>query len=45
MTVAVLAGLVAAGDLDPASIHDAIERFGVDPEAVNPVDYESGPLG
>ena len=43
VTIAVLAGLVAAGELDTAVIGDAIQRFGVDPEATNPVDYECGP--
>lgn len=44
ITVAVLSGLVANGEIDPSAVDDAIERFGVDPEAVNPVNYECGPL-
>ena len=42
--MAVLSGLAAGGEIDPSAVGDAIERFGVDPEAVNPVDYECGPL-
>ena len=44
VTVAVLAGLAAAGEIDASAVEDAIDRLGVDPEAVNPVDYECGPL-
>ena len=44
VTVAVLANLVAGGEMDASAVDDAIERFGVDPEAVNPLDYECGPL-
>ena len=44
VTVAVLAGLVAGGEVDASAVDDAIERFGVNPEAVNPLDYECGPL-
>jgi len=44
ITVAVLSGLLAGGEIDASAVDDAIERFGVDPEAVNPVNYECGPL-
>ena len=44
VTVAVLAGLAATGQIDASAVDDAIDRFGVDPEAVNPVGYECGPL-
>jgi len=44
ITVAVLSGLVAGGEIDASAVDDAIERFGVDPEAPNPVNYECGAL-
>jgi pyruvate dehydrogenase E1 component len=36
VTVAVLASLAAAGSLEPAVVHDAITRFGIDPETASP---------
>ena len=37
VVVAVLAGLAAQGDLKPEVVTDAISRYGIDPEALNPV--------
>jgi pyruvate dehydrogenase E1 component len=37
VVVAVLAGLAAHGDLKPEVVADAIARYGIDAEAVNPV--------
>jgi pyruvate dehydrogenase E1 component len=37
VVVAVLAGLAAQGELKPEVVGDAIARYGIDPEAVNPV--------
>ncbi|HEY7704398.1 MAG TPA: pyruvate dehydrogenase (acetyl-transferring), homodimeric type [Acidimicrobiia bacterium] len=36
VTVAVLASLAAAGSLEPAVVHDAITRYGIDPETAPP---------
>ena len=44
VVVAVLAGLVATGEMDASVVDDAIGRYGVDADAANPVNYECGPL-
>jgi pyruvate dehydrogenase E1 component len=36
VTVAVLASLAGAGSLEPAVVHDAITRYGIDPETAPP---------
>jgi pyruvate dehydrogenase E1 component len=36
VVVATLAALAAAGEIKPEAVKDAIERYGVDPEAVDP---------
>ena len=45
VTVAVLAGLAARGEIDASEVGDAIGRFGLDAEAPNPATCEAGPLG
>ena len=40
VVIAVLAGLAAEGSLPAAAVADAIGRYGVDPEAVNPLYWE-----
>jgi pyruvate dehydrogenase E1 component len=40
VTVAVLAELAAAGTIDPSVVRDAIARYGVDPESLDPADAD-----
>ena len=37
LVVAVLTGLLATNEVDAATVHDAITRYGIDPDAVNPL--------
>jgi pyruvate dehydrogenase E1 component len=43
VVVAVLAELAATGAIDPAAVQDAIARYGVDPDCVNPADPDPLP--
>jgi pyruvate dehydrogenase E1 component len=36
IVMAALSGLVRAGRMKPAAVSDAIDRYGIDPEAVDP---------
>jgi pyruvate dehydrogenase E1 component len=36
IVTATLAGLAASGDVKPEVVHDAVKRYGIDPEAIDP---------
>jgi pyruvate dehydrogenase E1 component len=43
VVIAVLAELAAAGEVDPSVVRSAIERYGVDPEAIDPANSDNQP--
>ena len=42
VAVAVLAGLAQQGEVKPEVVADAIARYGIDPEAVDPIVLSDG---